>query len=99
MRIKVEDTTYDFEPGSVTVREAIALKAHTGMALKAWQAGLSEVDGMAFLGLVWLLKTRAGEPVVFDDLDFAIDALDMDEDKAEDKEEAPDPTTADPAAA
>lgn len=65
-RCTVDDLT------TLTIGEARAIKRHTGMRIAGWtnaMAAIEEIDPDAFVGLVYLLQTRAGEPFDWAGLD------------------------------
>ena len=85
MRVKLagEDLgVFDFQ--KVTVFDGIQLKAKSGLTIKQFVDGLSEMDAASLQALIWLLRVRRGEVADLHAINFAIGDLEM--------EEEPDPT-------
>jgi hypothetical protein len=83
VRLGDEDLgSFDFQ--KMTVFDSIQLKAKSGLTMKQFVDGLSEMDGTAMQALVWLLRVRKGEVTDLHAINFAIGDLAL--------EEEPDPT-------
>lgn len=89
MKITVDGQVYEYDAAKMLNTEAIALQKVTGMRVAEWTKALQEGDAYAMTGLVWLLFRRNDRDVAFDDVEFDIGALEI-----EDDEETPDPTPA-----
>lgn len=97
MKLTLDGTTYEsrlLELFTMSIGEARIIKRQTGLTIADWQDGvqsLDRVDPDVFVSLVYLLKSRAGETVDWDELDAlpvmaVIQGLDFeltDEDRAE----------------
>ena len=85
IRVKLADEdlgVFDFQ--KLTVFDGIQLKAKSGLTIKQFVDGLSEMDAAALQALVWLLRTRQGAVTELHAINFALGDLSM--------EEEPDPT-------
>lgn len=89
MKITIDGQAYEYDPARLLNTEAIALQRVTGMRMNEWTKSLQEGDATALTGLIWMLWRRNGREVDFDDVEFDIGALDIQDDQAE-----PDPTLA-----
>lgn len=72
------------QPGSpaLSVQEALKVEQWTGMKPQPWMRALGELDATAWAALVALLRTRAGTPTRFTEVDFDLfsaQMLDVDE--------------------
>lgn len=83
MKVTVDGQVYDYDANRLMVREAMELQQRTGMNLSRWQVGLQEGDPQAILGLVYLVKQRAGEKPVWDEVDFDLGAVEIEDDEAD----------------
>lgn len=73
MLIKFQGAEYQYEAGGITVKEAIAIKAHTGHGLKTWSSAVDDMDPESIQALFWVIRSRngqIGEPI--ESLDFPI---------------------------
>lgn len=70
MRFTVNGTTYDYDGGRLSVAEAILVLEKTGLGVKAFMSGLSDMNPLALKAVVLLAMQRAGEKVSWDGLDF-----------------------------
>jgi len=94
VKITVDGQVYDYDPAKMLNTEAIALQKVTGMRMTEWTTALTEGDAFALTGLVWLLWRRNDRDVSFDEVEFDIGSIDL-----QDDEPAPEvPTEADEAA-
>lgn len=75
MIVKWQGKDYTYEPGNITVREAIAIKLYTGCGLVSWQAAVRDADPQAMQALLWLVKSRNAEPCEMASLDFDVMAF------------------------
>jgi hypothetical protein len=92
--VTVDGETYQYDPAKMLNTEAMALQKVTGMKVPEWTDALKSGDAFALTGLVWLLWRRAGKHVKFDEVEFDIGGLDLQDDEEPDAgasgdEEAP----------
>lgn len=92
MKFIIEGETYDYDPDRLLNTEAIALQKATGMTVKQFGAALAETDPVALTGLVWLAMRRAGKEVPFDELEFDLGSIAVEDDTP--APEPPRPTVA-----
>lgn len=97
MKLTLNGTTYEsrlMQLFTMSIGEARIIKRQTGLTIADWQDGvksLERVDPDVFVSLVYLLKSRAGETVDWDELNAlpvmaVIQGLDFeltDEDRAD----------------
>lgn len=91
-KVTIDGQVYDYDPNRMLNTEAIALQKVTGMRMQEWTTALTQGDAFALTGLVWLLWRRAGREVLFDEVEFDIGSISMDDDHEPEVE--PDPTEA-----
>jgi hypothetical protein len=72
VQIKWEGKEYAYSPGEVRVKEGIVIKVHTGLGLLSWERACRDLDPQAIQALLWLIKSRNGEPCEVAMLDFDI---------------------------
>lgn len=93
IKVTVGDKVYEHDRTTLLISDAIQIKRLTGMTIREWQQGLIDDDPDSLKGLVWLLKSKAGENPDWDELDFDFATLEFGpEDTAEvdgPKEDAP----------
>jgi hypothetical protein len=80
-KVTVDGQVYDYDPSKLLNTEAIALQKVTGMRVPEWSKALTEGDAYALTGLVWLLWRRNGREVSFDEVEFDIGGLELDDDE------------------
>jgi hypothetical protein len=68
-----------FNDERITLQDAFAIKAASGLNLKPFFTGLNEMDPLSVQTLVWFLKHKKGEQIPLAELDFVIADLDMTE--------------------
>lgn len=90
-KLTIDGQVYNYDPARMLNTEAIALQKVTGMRMQEWSTLLAEGDAFALTGLVWLLWRRNGHEVPFDEVEFDIGSIDVDEEQVEVQ---PDPTEA-----
>jgi hypothetical protein len=88
-KVTVDGQVYDYDPSKMLNTEAIALQKVTGMTVPEWTTGLQAGDASALTGLVWLLFRRNGRELAFDEVEFDIGSLELEDDE---EPETPDPT-------
>ena len=65
-----EGKHYELDVETITAREFKQIKLHTGLKAGPFIQSLNSIadmDADLAVGLLWLMKTRAGEPASFDD--------------------------------
>lgn len=80
-KVTIDGQVFDYDPSRMLNTEAIALQKVTGMRMQEWGAALAEGDAFAMTGLVWLLYRRNGREVPFDEVEFDIGSLDIQDDE------------------
>lgn len=68
----LDDTEYEFDQNKLALAEAIAVKVESGLTIKAFQEGLTEMDPYALKSMVWLAKRRAGIKTRYEDIEFDV---------------------------
>ena len=91
-KVTIDGQVFDYDPTRMLNTEAIALQKVTGMRMQEWTTALTEGDAFALTGLVWLLFRREGREMPFDEVEFDIGSISLEED-AEPEADA-DPTEA-----
>lgn len=75
MKLTLEGTTYEspiLALFKMSIGEARTIKRNTGLTILGWQEGLKamdQIDPDICIGLIYLLRSRAGETVDWDALD------------------------------
>jgi hypothetical protein len=82
-KVTIDGQVFDYDPTRMLNTEAIALQKVTGMRMQEWTKALTEGDAFALTGLVWLLWRRAGRECAFDEVEFDIGSIAMDDDEPE----------------
>lgn len=80
-KVTIDGQVFDYDPTRMLNTEAIALQKVTGMRMQEWGQSLEQGDAYALTGLVWLLWRRAGREVAFDEVEFDIGSLDLQDDE------------------
>jgi hypothetical protein len=80
-KVTIDGQVFDYDPTRMMNTEAIALQKVTGMRMREWTKSLTEGDAFALTGLVWLLWRRAGREVAFDEVEFDIGSISLEEDE------------------
>lgn len=83
MRVTVEGTEYEYDEKRLMNTEAIALQKATGLRPPEFADGLKKGDAIALSGLVWLILRRSGSTLKFDELEFDLASIDVEEIKDE----------------
>lgn len=83
MKITIDGQGYDYDPSRLLNTEAIALQKVTGLRISEWTQQMQQGDAYALTGLVWLLWRRNGREVAFDDVEFDMGSIDIQDDEAE----------------
>lgn len=96
MKVSIDGQVFDYDPNRMLNTEAIALHKVTGMRMTEWSSALAEGDAFALTGLVWLLYRREGREVPFDEVEFDMGSIDIQDD--EEAAVEPDPTDEAPGA-
>lgn len=67
---------YEFDDDRLLNTEAIALKKATGFNVRQFWEAFNDADPVAWTGMVWLARRRAGEPDLrFSDVEFDLATL------------------------
>jgi hypothetical protein len=66
----LDGQSYEFDDNKLALKEALAIKEHTGLGVRMFQLGLNMSEPAALQAMVWLSKTRAGTKIRFEDVDF-----------------------------
>ena len=88
-KVTIDGQVFDYDPNRMLNTEAIALQKVTGMRIPEWAKALEVGDAYALTGLVWLLWRRNGREVPFDEVEFDMGGLDLEEDAAQELEVGP----------
>lgn len=80
-KVTIDGQVFDYDPTRMLNTEAIALQKVTGMRMQEWTGALTEGDAFALTGLVWLLWRRSGRQVPFDEVEFDIGSISLDDDE------------------
>lgn len=73
MIIEFEGREWQYDEDKVSVQQAMALHLAHGLTIKAWQAGISELDPRSLQFCYWLMLSQNGvKPGLLKDLDFAV---------------------------
>lgn len=75
-KLTLDDDSWVLDLGTMKISEAEQCEALTGWDVEKWRDSLVENRARAVKFAVWLARTRAGEDVVWKDLDFDLAALD-----------------------
>ena len=75
MIISYKGQRYDYDPAAVTVKQAMAIEAHTGLSFEKWgdDVGTSNLKALQAFG--WLILTGGDLNSPIADTDFVIAAL------------------------
>lgn len=92
MKITIEGQVFEYDPNRMLNTEAIALQKVTGMKMADWAKALAEGDVFAVTGLVWLMYRREGRDVRFDEVEFDLGTMEIEEDEDEVPKEPVGPT-------
>jgi len=64
--------SWPFDDEELTLKDAFKIKASSGLSLKGFLTGVQEMDPLALQALIHFLRTKAGESVRLEDIDFRI---------------------------
>jgi len=79
-KVTIDGQVFDYDPTRMLNTEAIALQKVTGMRMQEWTTALTEGDAFALTGLVWLLFRRDGRDVAFDQVEFDMGSIVVEDD-------------------
>lgn len=82
MQIKVSlkgDELGTFDDEGMSLQDAFAIKAASGLSLKPFFAGLNDMDPLSLQTLVWFLKHKKGEQIPLPEVDFLFSELQMEQ--------------------
>lgn len=85
IRVTVDGVPYDYDPKTLTNDEAMAIEKVTGGTYAQWGQALTNGSALATTAMVWILRRRNEPALRFDDVHFAIEAMET--------EVVPDPPT------
>ena len=88
-KVTIDGQVFDYDPNRMLNTEAIALQKVTGMRMQEWTTALTEGDAFALTGLVWLLFRREGREMPFDEVEFDIGSIALEEDAEPEVEAGP----------
>lgn len=88
MKISIDGESFEYDANKLLNTEAIALQKVTGMRPPAFGEALQEGDAIAITGLVWLMWRRIGKVMAFEDVEFDLAALELEDDDADPKADA-----------
>jgi hypothetical protein len=77
VRFRVGDHIYDYEPGSMTNSEAMAIEKVMGKTFDQWMKDLTAGSMYATTALVWHLQRRENPGLRFDDVTFTLGDFDI----------------------
>jgi hypothetical protein len=60
VKITWKGREYRFDIDDITIKEAAAIREHTGMNLLAWNRALGEYDDRALAALMWVVRKHNG---------------------------------------
>jgi hypothetical protein len=67
----------EWDEEQLTLRDAFAIKAASGLSLKPFFQGLRDMDPLAMQVLVWFMRFKKSDSVPMPEIDFVITDLDM----------------------
>jgi hypothetical protein len=79
IRITVADKTYDWDWATLRNVDAIAVERETGWSVLEWQRELARDSAIAFTALVWIVQRRDSPALRFEDVDFVIGDVDVEQ--------------------
>lgn len=80
---------FEFDPNSVTNREAMALEKATGMTFGQWSDALVAGSALAMTGVLWLIQRRVLPQLKFSEVEFPIAGIDVEDLTAVEEDAAP----------
>jgi hypothetical protein len=95
-RITVDGQPYELDVNNLLNVELIAITKATGMELPQLGQALKDGSVLALTALVWVLRRRSEPGLRFDDVQFTIGSLQLEDDAAGPKESAPESVTGTP---
>lgn len=79
MRVTIDGQVYEYDETRLMNTEAIALQKATGFRPPEFAEELKKGDAIALTGLVWLILRRNGDKGKFDELEFDLAAIDVEQ--------------------
>jgi hypothetical protein len=73
MKIDIQGVEYDFEPGSITNDEGMAIENQMGCTFGQWGKLWQEGSIRALTSLVWLIQHRVNPALRIGDIHFSMD--------------------------
>lgn len=80
MKVTIDGEVFNYDPNRMMNTEAIALQKVTGMKMQEWTTEMAQGDAFALTGLVWLLHRREGRNTPFDEVEFDIGSIVIEDD-------------------
>ncbi|MGZ4518873.1 MAG: hypothetical protein ACXVXW_00455 [Mycobacteriaceae bacterium] len=68
-----------FDEETITLQDAYAIKAASGLSLKPFFEGLNDMDPLSIQTLVWFQKRKQGVNVPLQEIDFVVADLGMEQ--------------------
>jgi hypothetical protein len=93
--IEIDGKTFSYDDDSLMSTEMEVIQHHTGMTYTDWLNGLARQDIKALNGLVWVVRSRAGEPEGFGEYAYNLRSIVVRDLDAPDEAVDPTPTTSD----
>jgi hypothetical protein len=89
LRLSVDGQSYDYDPNSLTMREALDLEKASGLTVPEFTDGLSKGRALSMVTLFWLARRRNGEEKLkFSDVDGVLASITITVLDGEDEDEA-----------
>ena len=79
LKVSVNGATHEFDPESITNKEAMALERATGMTFGEWAEALKARSALAMTGMVWLIERRVLPQLKFSEVEFELAHVDVDD--------------------
>lgn len=77
--IHLADESWPFDDEELTLKDAFKIKAASGLGLKSFLSGVQDMEPLAVQTLIYFVRTKAGESVRLEDIDFRIAALSIEQ--------------------
>lgn len=72
MKLTIDGQEYDFDPDSLTNKDAAAIEKATGSTFNAWIDALNSGSITALTALVWTIQKRTNPALRIDDVEFRL---------------------------
>lgn len=80
MKVLIKGQAFDFDLTAMSNREGMAIERVTGMTYSQWSEAVRSGSMLALTALVWVLERRTRPDLRFDDVEFSLDDIDVQED-------------------